>query len=57
MSTLKIKLKSLKPRNPMAKEVLSVKYRMRVVSNKIKYNRKQDKSHLKKELSYGIKTK
>lgn len=53
MNTLKIKLKSLKPRNPMAKEVLSVKYRMRVVSNKIKYNRKQDKSHLKKELSYG----
>lgn len=41
-----------KPRNFVAKDLLTAKYKMRVVNNKKKYNRQQQKSCLQKEM-YG----
>ena len=53
MKNLKIKLENLKKRNPMAKEVLSPKYRMRVMQSEKLYNRKNETATIRKELSYG----
>jgi hypothetical protein len=44
-----------KPRNFVAKDLLSVKYRMRVAQNKKKYDRTRDKSSLRKERYVGEK--
>ncbi len=52
MSSIK---KSFKPRNLIAKDLLSPKYRMRVVVCKKGYNRKSDKQAVYKELSYETK--
>jgi hypothetical protein len=41
-----------KPRNFVAKDLLSAKYKMRVVISKKKYKRQQQKSSLQKEM-YG----
>lgn len=46
------KLKTLKPRNFIAKDLLTPKYHMRIVESKKKYNRKIEKSLIVKEL-YG----
>ena len=39
----KIKLKDVKPRNLVAKDLLTPKYRMRVVKSKKAYNRQSEK--------------
>jgi hypothetical protein len=48
MNTLEFK--SLKPRNLIAKDLRSPKYRIRVVNSKKSYNRKNEKQQLMKEL-------
>lgn len=40
--------KTLKPRNPVAKDLRTPKYRMRIVESKVKYTRKS-----KHKESYG----
>jgi hypothetical protein len=40
----------MKPRNLIAKDLFTPKYRMRVVKNKKKINRQKDKILLRKEL-------
>jgi len=50
-----IKIKCSKPRNFVARDLLSVKYRMRVAQNKKKYDRTRDKSSLRKEFYVGEK--
>lgn len=47
--------KNLKPRNLIAKDLRSPKYRMRVAACKKGYNRKSDKQAVYKELSYAYK--
>lgn len=44
--------KTVKPRNLIAKDLRSPKYRMRVAACKRNYNRKSDKQVVYKELSY-----
>lgn len=44
--------KVLKPRNLIAKDLLTPKYRQRVVTNRMAYNRKNDKQSFAKEV-YG----
>lgn len=48
-----LKMETLKPRNLIAKDLRSPKYRMRVSICKKRYNRKDQKTILKKELAYG----
>jgi hypothetical protein len=43
----------LKLRNPIAKDLHSTKYHMRVVKSKKLYSRVSKKHQLKKELAYG----
>jgi hypothetical protein len=50
-----IKIVCNKPRNFVAKDLLSAKYRMRVAQNKKKYNRLRDLSSLRKEFYVGEK--
>ena len=50
MNTKELKLK---PRNPIAKDLHTSKYHMRVVKSLKNYNRKKEKQNLKKELAYG----
>jgi len=50
-----IKISNNKPRNFVAKDLLSAKYRMRVAQNKKKYDRLRDKSSLRKEFYVGEK--
>jgi hypothetical protein len=40
----------IKPRNLIAKDLLTPKYRMRVVKNKKRYSRQLDKSSIRKEV-------
>ncbi len=47
--------KTFKPRNLIAKDLRSPKYRMRVAACKKGYNRKSDKQTVYKELSYENK--
>lgn len=49
----KILLQIKKPRNTIAKDLRSPKYRMRVEICKKRYNRNEDKNSLRKELVYG----
>ena len=46
-------IQSVKPKNLVAKDLRSPKYRMRVVQSDKLYNRKTEKQNLKKELAYG----
>lgn len=50
---VKIKIKKVKPRDLIAKDLLTSKYRMRVVSSEKIYKRTKLKQELKKELAYG----
>lgn len=50
MNKLKIKFK---PRDLIAKDLHTTKYRMRVVSSDKIYNRQKQKQNLKKELAYA----
>lgn len=43
----------LKPRDLIAKDLLTPKYRMRVVNNKKSYNRQMLKQTLKQEMIYA----
>lgn len=45
--------KVTKPRNLIAKDLRSPKYRMRVVQSEKSYNRKTETVAIRKELSYG----
>lgn len=45
--------KITKPRNLIAKDLRTPKYRMRVVQSEKSYNRKTENFALRKELSYG----
>jgi hypothetical protein len=45
--------KITKPRNLIAKDLRTPKYRMRVVQSEKSYNRKTENLALRKELSYG----
>lgn len=47
---ISIKLKDKKPRNLIAKDLLTPKYRMRVAQSKKRYNRQLQKSLIAKEL-------
>ena len=49
---MKMKLPKTKPRNSIAKDLLSPKYRMRVAVSKKQYDRNAEKAVLRKE-SYG----
>jgi hypothetical protein len=49
----KFKLKKMKPRDLIAKDLLTSKYRMRVVSSDKIYKRTKIKQELRKELAYG----
>lgn len=49
-------MKTLKPRNLIAKDLRSPKYKMRVVLCKKTYKRNDQKTILKKELAYGYET-
>jgi hypothetical protein len=44
--------KILKPKNLVAKDLHTSKYRMRVAETKISYQRQSEKQKLKKELAY-----
>jgi hypothetical protein len=46
---------NIKPRNLIAKDLRSPKYRMRVAACKKGYNRKSDKQSVYKEISYAYK--
>lgn len=48
-----IKLKQVKPRNLITRDLHTSKYRMRVVESKKSYNRHVENQQLKKELTYG----
>lgn len=50
---MKLIVKIKKPRNLIVMDLCSAKYRMRVVPNKKKYNRKTDNKITTKEMSYG----
>ena len=43
----------LKPRNPVAKDLRTPKYKMRVVESTKVYNRQSEKMAAKRELAYG----
>lgn len=43
----------LKPKNIVAKDLRTPKYRMRVVQSEKTYNRKTESIAIRKELSYG----
>ena len=45
--------KTIRPRNLVAKDLRSPKYRMRVVQSEKTYNRKTEFIAIRKELSYG----
>lgn len=45
--------KIMKPKNLVAKDLRSPKYRMRVVQSEKTYNRKTETVVIKRELSYG----
>jgi len=45
-------MKTLKPKNLVAKDLRTPKYRMRVVSSKVGFNRNQEKKVVRKEVSY-----
>lgn len=45
--------KTIKPRNLIAKDLRTPKYRLRVVRSEKTYNRKTENLALRKELSYG----
>jgi hypothetical protein len=44
---------TVKRHNPVAKDLRSPKYRMRVVQSEKTYNRKNETVAIRKELSYG----
>jgi len=48
-----IKIEVTKPRNLVAKDLRSPKYRMRVAQSAKQYSRKDSKTAILKELSYG----
>ena len=48
-----MKIHKLKPRNLVAKDLRTPKYRMRVVESTKIYNRQCEKKAVKQELSYG----
>jgi hypothetical protein len=50
---MKNSIKTIKPRNLIAKDLRSPKYRMRVVKSERPYNRKDETIAIRKELSYG----
>jgi hypothetical protein len=50
---MKLKIEILKPRDFIAKDLRTSKYRMRVAVSKKSYNRQSDKQSIKKELAYG----
>jgi hypothetical protein len=50
---LKIKVKTVKPRNLIAMDLRTSKYRMRVVQSEKVYKRTKQKQQLQKELVYG----
>lgn len=43
----------LRPRDLIAKDLLTPKYRMRVVKNKKSYNRQELKQYVKREMIYA----
>jgi hypothetical protein len=43
-----------KPRNPIAKDLRTPKYRMRVVSLEKAYNRKKEQQKLIKEIKHAV---
>jgi hypothetical protein len=49
----KIILSSLKPRNLIAKDLRTSKYRMRIVQSDKVYKRTKQKQEIEKELTYG----
>jgi len=49
---MKILKNKLVPKNYVAKDLRTSKYRMRVVESKVKYDRKSDKTIIQKELFY-----
>jgi hypothetical protein len=48
-----MRIKNTKPRNLVAKDLRSPKYRMRVAVSAVRYDRKKNKKQLEKEMSYG----
>lgn len=50
---MNIKIEVTKPRNLVAKDLRSPKYRMRVAQSVKQYSRKDSKTAILKELSYG----
>jgi len=48
-----MRLEACKPRNLVAKDLRSPKYRMRVVLSKRNYQRNDQKGIIRKELAYG----
>jgi len=47
---ISVKILNKKPRNFVAKDLFTPKYKLRVVKNKKKYSRQLDKSSLRKEV-------
>ena len=45
--------KTIKPRNLVAKDLRTPKYRLRVVQSEKIYNRQSEKKAVKQELAYG----
>ena len=45
-------LEQTKPRNPIAKDLRTPKYRMRVAVSKKQYDRNNEKTNTRKEISY-----
>ena len=43
----------MKPRNPVAKDLRTPKYRMRVVPLVKIYNRKKEEQKMRREINYG----
>ena len=50
---MKIKVEKVKPRNLVAMDLRTSKYRMRVVQSDKVYKRNKLKQEIKKELAYG----
>jgi hypothetical protein len=48
-----MKLPKIKPRNLIAKDLRTPKYRLRVVVSTKVYNRQSEKQAVKRELAYG----
>lgn len=48
-----MKIKNTKPRNLIAKDLYTPKYRMRVAVNAVRYNRKKNKKQIEKDIAYG----